>query len=55
MEFKCSECGGKITTKKNDEKLIYKCIKCGREKVVKLKITETVDLSENANLDVIME
>ena len=51
MTMKCSECGGNV------EKIgkIYKCNKCGREKNFEEKVVETIDMSENANLSVIME
>lgn len=55
MEFKCSECGGKLNIIQKKDKTIYKCLKCERERVVQVKVVETVDMSETSNLDVIME
>jgi len=51
MVMKCSECGGEV---KKCEKT-YRCIKCGREKKFEEKVIETIDMSETANLKVIME
>ena len=48
--FKCSECGGDVR-KCGDT---YRCTQCGRERKEE-KVIETVDMSETANLDVIME
>jgi tRNA(Ile2) C34 agmatinyltransferase TiaS len=49
--MKCSECGGDVKEIGN----VYKCTKCGREKKIEKKIVETIDMSETANLNVIME
>jgi DNA-directed RNA polymerase subunit M/transcription elongation factor TFIIS len=55
MTMKCSECGGIISKYKSGDKTILKCTKCGRERVIKEKVVETVDMSETAGLEVIME
>jgi tRNA(Ile2) C34 agmatinyltransferase TiaS len=47
----CSECGGDV---KQSEKT-YRCTKCGREKRFGEKVVETIDMSDVARLDVIME
>jgi hypothetical protein len=49
--MKCSECGGQVV--KFDK--TYRCVKCGREKSFEEKVVETIDMSENAGLSVIME
>lgn len=49
MIFKCSECGGEI--KKCGK--TYRCTKCGKERIIEEK--QIVDMSENANLSVLME
>ena len=51
MTFKCSECGGEVRKCENT----YRCVNCGREKIFEEKVVETIDMSENANLNVIME
>ncbi len=51
----CSECGGVLSSREEKNQIIYKCSNCGKEKIVKNSIIETIDMSENANLDVIME
>lgn len=55
VEFKCSECSGKLNIIQNKDKTVYKCSKCGRERVIPAKVIETIDMSDTANLDVIME
>ena len=56
MIFKCSECGGEVkTTVISNVHKVVKCVKCGRERRFEKKIIETIDMSENANLHVIME
>lgn len=51
----CSECGGVLTSHEEKNQTIYKCPQCGKERTVKNSIIETIDMSENANFDVIME
>jgi len=48
--FKCSECGGDVRKCEDT----YRCVKCGRERKEE-KVIETVDMSETAKLNVIME
>ncbi len=48
--FKCSECGGDVRKCEDT----YRCTKCGRERKEE-KVIETIDMSETAKLDVIME
>jgi hypothetical protein len=56
MIMKCSECGGDVkTTVQTDLFKIVRCLKCGRERRFEEKIIETIDMSEKANLQVIME
>ncbi|HQF37142.1 MAG TPA: hypothetical protein PLL26_05910 [Candidatus Dojkabacteria bacterium] len=55
MFLRCSECGGEVNMKKTKSQVIYKCMNCGKEKVVKTKVVETIDMSETAGLSVIME
>ena len=55
MVMKCSECGGVISKGHKDNKTILKCMQCGREKNFEEKVVETIDMSETANLKVIME
>ena len=55
MTMKCSECGWVISKGNKDNKTILKCMQCGREKSFEEKVIETVDMSENAGLSVIME
>lgn len=55
VEFKCSECSGKLNIIQKEDKTVYKCLKCGRERIILNKVVETIDMSESANLDVIME
>lgn len=60
MVFKCSECGGILRTIKtydihNIPHKKYICTNCGRERKFDEKVVETIDMSENANLKVIME
>lgn len=51
ITFKCSECDGDILRQKN----VYKCTKCGRERKLKEKTVKVIDMSETADLTVIME
>jgi len=55
MFLRCSECGGEVSMKKTRTQVVYKCMKCGKEKVVETKVVETIDMSETARLSVIME
>jgi len=58
MRLICSECGGQIEaieyTNSNDSFKKYVCNKCGRERVIK-ENTKTIDMSETANLELLME
>ncbi len=56
MVMKCSECGGVVSkSKQENNKTILKCMKCGRERIIEEKVVETIDMSETAGLEVIME
>ena len=60
MILKCSECGGKLQTiKKYDIHNIphkkYVCTNCGRERKFEEEVVETINMSETANLKIIME
>jgi len=58
MRFQCSECGGEIkivrSINSKDSTKKYVCNKCGRKCVIK-ENTKIVDMSETANLEVLME
>lgn len=53
MVLKCSECNGIISKGKRGNETVLKCVRCGREKVI--KETKTIDMSATAGLSVIME
>lgn len=55
MTFKCSECGGDLKLKKEGNQTIITCLKCGRRRQIKDNNTETIDMSETADLQVLME
>ena len=60
---KCSECGGIVSEsiippssgKEGVGTTVYKCIQCGRERRVEKNVVETINMSETANLEVIMD
>jgi DNA-directed RNA polymerase subunit M/transcription elongation factor TFIIS len=56
MIMKCSECGGDVkTTIQTNSFKVVRCMKCGRERKFEEKIIETIDMSNTANLSVLME